>query len=599
MARRQPRWRRTALALLLTLALAVATAAIPAPATAAATVAAEPPTPGGAAPSAADPGNAGSFRLGTVRILRVPVITVASPAVGSGGDTGPDAAERARVIEGNLSQLYEPRNPCTPGERLGEVLLDRSSFEPTKAACDPNHLGLQGAPDDLRVVLLKQPDGGRRLAALVPGRASPFPLLTVTEPDAQFNGLPADELAEQWRSLLERRLRRARRVFGEEQINGRLRTALVSAVLLALLMALVVGLWHLCQRLLPRLQRRCAHRSGRLDPLLLRLTQASSRLLAGLVLLLGVAMGAVLLLAWPGQIAAAIDVLLQPLVVLMKAVVLLAVAAVLRGLVGLLLTQWASHPAVQSDHRARRRQRYLSLLRVLRRLVNLACLLLFALWTVLGIPVLRDLSSNAVLASGAVLGALALVFQGLLRDFVAGLVLLLDDRYAIGDWVEIGGRSGEVVDVGVLSTELRAADQRVVVVPNSHCEQVVNHTKLRSGAEVTLLLPRPHRPAGRPGADRRGAGRLRPRSALGRGAAGAPAPAGHRGDDGDRPPGEGVANHPGRPARRSPAGPARATGRAAAGLAAPAGKVFRIWFLGWRRLSSPRAPADGPPRPPP
>jgi small conductance mechanosensitive channel len=56
--------------------------------------------------------------------------------------------------------------------------------------------------------------------------------------------------------------------------------------------------------------------------------------------------------------------------------------------------------------------------------------------------------------------------------------------------VEIGGRTGEVVDVGVLSTELRCADQRMVVVPNSHCEQVVNHTKLRSGAEVTLLLPR-------------------------------------------------------------------------------------------------------------
>ncbi len=82
------------------------------------------------------------------------------------------------------------------------------------------------------------------------------------------------------------------------------------------------------------------------------------------------------------------------------------------------------------------------------------------------------------------------MFQGLLRDFVAGLVLPLDDRYAIGDVVEIGGRSGEVVDVGVLSTELRGADQRVVVVPNSHCEQVVNLTKLRSGAEVTLLLPR-------------------------------------------------------------------------------------------------------------
>ncbi len=490
MAGRQRPWQRSALALLLALVLAIGTAALQPDRTAAATAAAEPPTPAGRGHAPVDSGNAGSFRLGTVRILGVPAITVASPAVDAGGDSGPEAGERARVIEGNLSRLYEPRNPCTAGERLGEVLLDRTSFEPTKAACDPNHLGLQGAPDDLRVVVLQEPGGDRRLAAVVPGRASPFPLLTVTGEDAAFNGLSADALAEQWRNLLERRLRRARRVFGEGQINARLRTTLVSLTVLALLMALVVALWHWSQRRLPHLQLRHAERSRRRDALALQATQAFSRLLAGLVLLLGVAMGAVLLLAWPGQIPAAIDVLLQPLTVLFKALVLVALAVVLRGLVSLLLAQWASHAGVAADHRARRRQRYLSLVRVLRRLVNLACLLLFVIWTVLGIPVLRDLSSNAVLASGAVLGALALVFQGLLRDFVAGLVLLLDDRYAIGDVVEIAGRSGEVVDVGVLSTELRAADQRVVVVPNSHCEQVVNHTKLRSGAEVTLLLPR-------------------------------------------------------------------------------------------------------------
>ena len=478
---------RQVLALLMTLtlglALSIGLAVIQPHPTVAATAAAEPP-------ASVDTANTGSFRLGTVRILGVPVLTVTSPAVASASDSGPEAAERARVIEGNLALLYEPRNPCTPGERLGEALLDRRSFEAAKAACDPNHLGLQGAPDALRVVVVRQPDGGQQLAALVPGRASPFPLLTVTDQDAQYNGLPPDKLAEQWRVLLERRLRNARRVFGEAQLNDRLRTALVSVAGLALLMALVVGLWHLSQRLLPRLQRRSAERSGRFDPLLVRLTQSLSRLLTALVLLLGVAMGAVLLLAWPGQIPAAIDVLLQPLTVLMKALLLLALAVVLRGLVALLLAQWASNLAVTSDHRARREQRYHSLLRVLRRLVNLVCLLLFLIWTVLGIPVLRELSSNALLASGAVLGALALVFQGLLRDFVAGLVLLLDDRYAIGDVVEIGGRSGEVVDVGVLSTELRCADQRVVVVPNSHCEQVVNHTKLRSGAELTLLLPR-------------------------------------------------------------------------------------------------------------
>ncbi|MBD2550763.1 mechanosensitive ion channel [Microcystis elabens FACHB-917] len=183
----------------------------------------------------------------------------------------------------------------------------------------------------------------------------------------------------------------------------------------------------------------------------------------------------------------------------------------------------------------------------------------------LGIPVLRDLSSNAVLASGAVLGALALVFQGLLRNFVAGLVLLLDDRYAIGDVVEIGGRTGEVVDVGVLGTEPRGADQRVVVVvPNSHCEQVVNHTKLRSGAEVTVLLPRSI--ADLPGAlalisDELAASGADPRWAPK--LLEPPPPAGHRGDDGARPAGEG------------PAGP---PGGAAAGLAPAGGQATESHF---------------------
>jgi small conductance mechanosensitive channel len=40
----------------------------------------------------------------------------------------------------------------------------------------------------------------------------------------------------------------------------------------------------------------------------------------------------------------------------------------------------------------------------------------------------RALPASAVLASGALLGALAIVFQGLQRDFAAGLVALFDDR---------------------------------------------------------------------------------------------------------------------------------------------------------------------------
>ena len=432
---------------------------------------------------------AGSFRLAQVRILGVPVLNVASRSL-EAPDAGPDAAERARVIEGNLDLLYRPQQPCTPGERIGELLLDRSSFGASEAVCDPDHLALQGAPAALRVVVQRQAGGLIQLAAAVPGRATTFPLLTVTDADTQLNGMTAEQLAEHWRGRLERRLRRARGIYASKEMDGRMRVASFVAGLLAGLIVLAVWMWRRLQRQLSHFHRERVTSGGRFAAVRFHLAQTLSRLLMATVLLLGVAIGAVVLLAWPGQVAPAIDVLFQPLVVLFKALLLVALAALLRGLVGLLLSQWATNVFVPLAFKARREQRYRSLQRVLRRLVDLGCLLLFGVWTVMGIPVLRDLSSNALLASGAVLGALALVFQGLLRDFVAGLVLLLDDRYAIGDTVEIGGRLGEVIDVGVLSTELRCQDQRVVVVPNSDCDQSVNHTKLRSGAEVSLLLPK-------------------------------------------------------------------------------------------------------------
>jgi small conductance mechanosensitive channel len=159
-----------------------------------------------------------------------------------------------------------------------------------------------------------------------------------------------------------------------------------------------------------------------------------------------------------------------------------------RAVLSALLSQWAENIDVPRDRRARRNQRHLSLQQVLGRLVDLGSMVLGITWILGDIPGVQQLSAAALVAGGALLGALAIVFQGLLRDFVAGLVVIFDDRYAIGDNVEIHGLSGTVTDVGLLSTELRCADQRVVVIQNSGFEQVVNHTKLRSGIDVRLPL---------------------------------------------------------------------------------------------------------------
>ena len=470
--------------------------------------------------------DSGSFHRAKVRILGIPVLTVASPVVT--GSAGPDARQRAQVIEGNLELLYRAQEVCTEAEGLGEFMLDQFFLRSGKRACDSNQLGLLGDPGALKVEVAAGSDGPPVLQARVPGRELPLPLLSVTDEDARLNGTTPQRLAERWQPLLEQRLRFARHLLDSGVLRRRFRTmALLELVLGGLLFA-GLGLWSLVKRRLGQLKlleaQALADRSAQglagatgipglsaasgaegLPPgavsgprrsrphrhftrLLIPALHLLSRALLAFVLLLLPLMVGVAVLAVPGQIPLAIDLLLQPFSVVGKLLVGWLLALLVQAVLAALLSQWSGNPSLAPEQRARRNQRYRSLQRVVTRLVHLAFIALVALWVVVDIPGARDLSNNALLASGALLGALALVFQDLLRDFVAGLVLLLEDRYAIGDAITIDGLSGEVVDVDLLSTQLRSRDQRVMVIPNDQCKRVVNTTKLRSGQELRLTL---------------------------------------------------------------------------------------------------------------
>ena len=469
-------------------------------------------------PQAADEvRDSGSFHRAKVRILGIPAITVASPVMAAAG--GPDAQQRARVIEGNLELLYRAQEVCTEAEGLAEFILDQLYLRSGQRVCDSNQLGLLGNLTDLQVEVAAGSGGPPVLQARVPGRELPLPLLSVTAEDARLNGTTPDQLAQRWQPLLQQRLRFARHLLVPGVLGRRFRTMALLVLGLGGLLFTGLVLWRLVKRRLGQLELRqaqllAASRTGSppdISPapapgsapgsasapavgsapgsaLLIPALHLLSRALLAAVLLLLPLMVGVAVLAVPGQIPLAINLLLQPFSVLAKLMVGWLLALLLQAVLAALLSQWNSNPSLAPERRARRNQRYRSLKRVVSRLVNLACISLVTLWVVVAIPGVRDLSSNTLLASGAVLGALALVFQDLLRDFVAGMVLLLEDRYAIGDEITIDGLSGEVIDVDLLSTQLRSPDQRVVVIPNNECKRVVNTTKLRSGQEVRLTL---------------------------------------------------------------------------------------------------------------
>jgi small-conductance mechanosensitive channel len=136
---------------------------------------------------------------------------------------------------------------------------------------------------------------------------------------------------------------------------------------------------------------------------------------------------------------------------------------------------------------ARRSQRAAAIGSVLRS---------FSSFVILGIAVvliLGELGVNLapIIASAGVIGvALGFGAQNLVKDFIAGIGIILEDQYGVGDVVDLGEASGTVEAVGLRITRLRDAHGVVWYVRNGEVLRVGN--KSQGFAQVVIDMPVAH-----------------------------------------------------------------------------------------------------------
>ena len=83
-----------------------------------------------------------------------------------------------------------------------------------------------------------------------------------------------------------------------------------------------------------------------------------------------------------------------------------------------------------------------------------------------------------LLAGIGVVGlGLSLAAQNILRDFLNGLFIVIEDQFNVGDFVTISSYSGTVESFSMRETRLRATDGKLIIVPNGNISEVVNSTK--------------------------------------------------------------------------------------------------------------------------
>jgi small-conductance mechanosensitive channel len=334
----------------------------------------------------------------------------------------------------------------------------------------------------------------------------PLVLASITANDAEFNGLPREELAELWREILETELRDGLRKLPQDRQR-------VYAIVAGLL--LITGIVVVLKYFLSRYRRRLKQqqplpaegatdddefieaepttpreeieqqRAESLQKLQQEMTVGRRLATIGFIQWL---LFWLLILAWYGGVVLVFDV---------SPYLLTNSLGFLDVVLGLLTVWFITSLAIRASRRlidylsveregldigdfltygdAQRRQiRVNTIAGALKGLITILLALVGFLLALsqLGLP------TASVVAIGSLAG-LAITFgsQNLVKDLVNGFFILAEDQYAVGDVIDVGTAAGLVEDLNMRVTQIRSSDGELVTVPNSTITQVKNLTR--------------------------------------------------------------------------------------------------------------------------
>lgn len=123
------------------------------------------------------------------------------------------------------------------------------------------------------------------------------------------------------------------------------------------------------------------------------------------------------------------------------------------------------------DHISQKEKRVETLGHVIISIGNIVIYttILFVILNMFGID------TRPILAGAGVIGlAIGFGAQTLVKDFVSGLFILVENQYGIGDEVKIGDAIGTVIRITMRSTVLKDKENKVYYISNGSIKNVIN-----------------------------------------------------------------------------------------------------------------------------
>ena len=146
----------------------------------------------------------------------------------------------------------------------------------------------------------------------------------------------------------------------------------------------------------------------------------------------------------------------------------------------------AGYFAPQSEEK-RQQKRAETILGIFEGLINVVIIVIgiLTLLSEFGIDITPILASAGILGLAVGFGA-----QTLVKDFINGIFILIEDQFSEGDVVQIDSFRGTVEDMSLRSTSLRDSEGVLHIIPNNTINDVSNLNRDYGVANVEIKFPK-------------------------------------------------------------------------------------------------------------
>ncbi len=157
------------------------------------------------------------------------------------------------------------------------------------------------------------------------------------------------------------------------------------------------------------------------------------------------------------------------------------VVAIVVFLVSLVLAKLGGSAVIRLAERVDRESR-----KLLGRLTSIAIIIV---GTIVALDQVDFDVTGFVAGLGLVGFTLGFAFQDIAKNFMAGILLLIQQPFEIGDAIEVSGYEGSVTDIEIRATTIRAWDGQEIVVPNAevYTSPIINYSRYPTRRVVLAL----------------------------------------------------------------------------------------------------------------